>query len=41
MFQPERFDDKKGALGETRTHNLRIRSPMRYPIALRGHYPAQ
>ena len=36
-----RFIDKKGALGETRTHNLRIRSPMRCPIAPRGHDPAQ
>ena len=26
----------KSALGGIRTHNRRIRSPMRYPIALRG-----
>ncbi len=36
-FRLERFINKKGALGETRTHNLRIRSPMRGPIELRGH----
>ncbi len=27
-----------GTPGGNRTHNLRIRSPLRYPIALRGHF---
>ena len=30
---------RKGALGGIRTHNHRIRSPVRYPIAPRGPDP--